>query len=131
MNLLIDTHIFLWLLFNPKKISNHHLELLEQPENSVFLSDISLWEISLKYSIGKLSLKGVSPDQLLPLAKEMGIDSLALNAKTASSFHQLPRSSHKDPFDRMLIWQAIENKYSLVSTDSSFVDYRELGLLLV
>ena len=131
MNLLIDTHIFLWLLFNPEKISNSHLKLLEQPENSIYLSDISLWEISLKFSIGKISLEGVVPDNLPMLANKMGINSLALDSKIASSFHKLPKLAHKDPFDRMLIWQAIENSYQLVSNDSSFIEYEKFGLELI
>lgn len=130
MNLLIDTHIFLWLLFNPQKIDKRYTKLLEAPENSIFLSDISLWEISLKCSIGKLSLNGVTPEQLPPLAKTMGIQSLSLSTESACSFHQLPRLKHKDPFDRMLIWQAIEGKYSLVSNDGSFVEYEQFGLTL-
>jgi PIN domain nuclease of toxin-antitoxin system len=130
MNLLIDTHIFLWLLFNPQKIANKHIRLLEAPENSLFMSDISLWEISLKYSIGKLSLEGVTPDKLALLAKNMGIRFLPLNTKSASSFHQLPRLKHKDPFDQMIIWQAIEGEYSLVSNDGSFAEYEQFGLIL-
>ena len=131
MNLLIDTHIFLWLLFDPGNISPSQISLLEQPENAVYLSDISLWEISLKYSIGKLSLEGVTPDKLPSLAEQMGISFLSLNTKTAASFHHLPKLKHKDPFDRMIIWQAIEGDYSLVSNDASFAEYKRLGLLLV
>ncbi|PHS20460.1 MAG: PIN domain nuclease [Kangiella sp.] len=130
MNLLIDTHIFLWLLFKPQKIAKRTIKLLESPENNVFLSDISLWEISLKYSIGKLSLDGVVPEQLAPLAETMGIQSLPLSTESASSFHKLPRLKHKDPFDRMLIWQAIEGKYSLVSNDGNFAEYEQFGLTL-
>jgi len=131
MNLLIDTHIFLWLLFDPAKISPSQTSLLEQPENTAYLSDISLWEISLKYSIGKLSLEGVTPDKLPSMAEQMGISLLSLNSKSAASFHQLPKIKHKDPFDRMIIWQAIESDYVLVSNDSSFTEYKQYGLSLL
>lgn len=130
MNYLIDTHIFLWLLFDPKKISSTQMFLLEQPENSIYLSDISLWEISLKYSIGKLSLDGITPDKLPSLAKQMGISLLPLNSQSAASFHQLAKLKHKDPFDRMIIWQAIEEDCILISNDSSFAEYESLGLKL-
>ena len=131
MNILIDTHIFLWLLFNPQKAAKRFIKLLEAPENTIYLSDISLWEMSLKYSIGKLLLDGVTPEQLAPLANIMGIQSLSLKSETASSFHQLPRLKHKDPFDRMLIWQAIERNYSLISNDGSFTEYEPFGLSLI
>jgi len=131
MNCLIDTHIFLWLLFDPGKISASQISLLEQPENTVYLSDISLWEISLKHSIGKLTLEGTTPDKLPSIAEQMGISFLSLNTKSAAAFHQLPKLKHKDPFDRMIIWQAIEGNYSLVSNDASFAEYRQHGLILV
>ncbi len=131
MKILIDTHIFLWLLFNPEKISRKQLDILEQQENEVFLSNISLWEISLKYSIGRLSLEGVTPNELPTLAQEMDINFLPPDAKIASSFHQLPKLKNKDLFDRMIIWQAIGGNYHLISNDGSFSEYQIFGLKLI
>ena len=111
MNCLIDTHIFLCLLFDPNKISRHQLDILEQPDHSLYLSNLSLWELSLKYSIGRLRLEGIKSEELSSIAEKMGINFLSLNTKTAASFHKFPKLRHKEPFDRMIIWQAIKGDY--------------------
>ncbi|MDH5434519.1 MAG: type II toxin-antitoxin system VapC family toxin [Gammaproteobacteria bacterium] len=131
MRLLIDTHIFLWLIFSPTKISRHILDILEDPYNEVCLSSISLWEISLKYSLGRLSLSDAKPEDFPELASKMGINCIPLDAQVSSSFHNLPRLEHKDPFDRMLVWQAITGDYNLVSMDGDMSKYESYGLKLI
>ena len=129
MNYIIDTHIFLWLIFEPEKISNKKLKQLEDPNNMIYLSSISFWEISLKFNLGKLSLKGISPEDLPRIASEMGIITLNFDEKTMSSFYKLEKQDdHKDPFDRIIIWFCICHDYTLISQDNKFYRYEKFGL---
>lgn len=128
MNYLIDTHIFLWAIFSPKKISKNIKGILIDQELTKYVSIITFWEISLKFSLGKLDLTRVLPDKLPAIAKDAGFEILDLNIDTASSFYKLPRIKNKDPFDRMLAWQAINHDYVLLTQDKSFADYKDHGL---
>ena len=128
MNYLIDTHIFLWSLFTPEKISQSAARILKDPGNRIFVSTITFWEIALKYSLNKLQLEGAKPDELPDFSKQMNYDILILSASDAASFYHLPRISHKDPFDRMLIWQAIREKVVLISNDRKLSAYEGFGL---
>lgn len=115
MNYLIDTHIFLWSVISPKKISLTIRKILNDPESTKFISVLSFWEISLKFSLEKIDLMGISPDELPDIAKKANFDILALDAETVSSYHRLPKTKNIDPFDRMLAWQAICQSCYLVS----------------
>lgn len=130
MTYLIDTHIFLWLLFDPQKIASAKLEILQNSQNRVCISSISFWEISLKFALGKLLLEGVTPDALPSLATQMGLEIIDATAHELSSIHKLP-SYHKDPFDRLIIHQALMRKMTLVSEDGKFETYRTHGLMLL
>lgn len=130
MRFLIDTHIFLWSLFDPKKIPIKAAQTIQSQDNSVFVSVITFWEISLKYSLGKLVLEGVEPKDLPDFANQMSFEILNFKAEDAASFYQLPRLSHKDPFDRMIIWQAIQNNMVLISKDKKIPEYQKAGLRL-
>lgn len=128
-NLLIDTHIFLWLAFSPEKLSDTTLNHLQDKRNQVSISVISFWEISLKYQLGKLSLSGILPNQLLGAAEQMGISVADITSNEFATFFQLPSVyNHKDPFDRLIIWQCISQSRTLVSYDSHLDSYIELGL---
>jgi PIN domain nuclease of toxin-antitoxin system len=131
MKYLADTHIFLWALLEPKKLSAKARKILLSQENSVFISVISFWEISLKYALGKLELRGVSPDELPDFASQTGFEILDLRFEDAASFYQLSRVTHKDPFDRMIIWQALRNDMTLISKDKELAGYQKLGLRIV
>ncbi|MFO7580063.1 type II toxin-antitoxin system VapC family toxin [Nitrosomonas halophila] len=99
---LLDTHSLLWSMWQPEKLGAQALAVLENTNNPVFVSSISLWEISLKYSLGKLNL-GCKPGDLLPVMDEMGFERMILSFEEAALFYKLPKIAHKDPFDRMLI----------------------------
>ena len=131
MKYLIDTHIFLWSLFSPGKISRHAAKIIKDPANRIIVSTITFWEISLKYSLNKLELEGITPDELPEFASKMNFELLNLNAADAASFYHLPRIAHKDPFDRMLIWQAIREKMVLISKDSKIEAYEDYGLKIL
>lgn len=128
MNYLLDTHTLLWVLFDERKLTEKVRKLLLRRDSNVFISSISLWEISLKYAIGKLDLKKKRPDEIPAAAQEMGFNLLDLNAQTTSTFFKLPIDNHKDPFDLMLAWQAIKEGLVLVSCDKTFSDYEKCGL---
>ena len=127
MNYLLDTSTLLWSLFAPEKLSRYSVSVITDPESTISISTISLWEISLKYSLGKLDLPNVEPQELLNVSKQSGFQILSLKADIVASFHQLPRA-HKDPFDRMLVWQAIQSNYTLISKDKEMRKYEKYGL---
>ena len=128
MNVLLDTHAFLWALFAPEKLSRKARAAIADGSIDVCLSPISLWEISLKFALGKLELQGCGPEDLVVAAQDMGLALLASDALEMASFHRLPRLPHRDPFDRMLVWQAIRRGLVLVSRDGALPDYHALGL---
>lgn len=131
MRYLLDTHILLWALFDPKKISTVARKILRSQENSIFVSVVSFWEISLKYALNKLALQGIEPHELPDYASQINFEILGLSSEDAASFHQLSRLSHKDPFERMIIWQAIRNEMTLISKDKEFGEYEKFGLSIV
>lgn len=131
MKLLVDTHVFLWILYAPKKISKRVKDLLSDPEIAKYISAITFWEIALKYQLGKLKLAGFLPDELPTVAQKIGFEILNLDAETASAFYKLPKVKNKDPFDRMLAWQAICQDCTLLTKDLNFADYRNYGLKTV
>ena len=128
MNILLDTHVFLWSLFTPEKLSKAVIRDIKSPNNDVVVSVVTFWEISLKYALGKLELIGVKPEELPDFADQMNLEILPVTASEASTFHKLPKLSHKDPFDRIIIWQAIQRKMTLVSKDRDFKAYHKFGL---
>ena len=128
MNLLLDTHGFLWALFSPEKLSRKATREIKSSENDVAVSVVTFWEISLKYGLGKLEMTGVLPEELPDFARQMNLTILGITPDEASSFHNLPRLLHKDPFDRIIIWQAIQRKIILISKDRDFKAYHKFGL---
>ena len=131
MNVLLDTHSFLWSAFEPGRLSPTARKTITDPENAVYVSAISFWEISLKMALGKLMLDKITPEQLPDTAAQMGHELLPLAPDEAASFHRLPCRGHKDPFDRMLVWQAIRRQMTLISADSALADYTAEGLRLL
>ena len=119
MKILIDTHIFLWMLSWPEKINPKRRYELESPANEIFLSSMSIAELVIKSSLGKID---VSFDPL-ELAEKMRIEILSFSGADAMALGELP-FHHKDPFDRMLIAQAIIRRLYLMSDDSKFVKYK-------
>ena len=118
MKVLIDTHIFLWMLSSPGKLNDKRRYELEAPANEVFLSAMSIAELMIKHSIGKIHID-FDP---LEMAKKMRIEMLNFSGVDAMMLAQLPLH-HKDPFDRMIIAQAIANRLNLMSDDSKFLEY--------
>lgn len=130
MRCIVDTHILLWTLLDPDKLSKRILQAYEVSDE-IQVSNINFWEVSLKYSLGKLDLEGLTPEDICLTAKESNFNIININAQTTSSLYQLPLRDHKDPFDRLLIWYAIQHKITLLSKDGKFEQYKEDGLLLI
>ncbi len=128
MTYLLDTHTLLWVLFEDDKLSEKAKVAVKNPDNEIYVSIISYWEISLKYALDKLELDEITPESLPKKAKEIGIETLELSEKEAATFHKLPRLKHKDPFDRLIIWQAINRGITLISKDKPVKEYRKFGL---
>lgn len=118
MRIIIDTHIFLWALSDPKRLSPAQKSLLESTANIIYVSSISIAEIMIKSSLGKLDFDG-NP---LEAAEQSGFEFLSFSAAAALALGELPYH-HKDPFDRMIIAQSIESDYVIMTDDSAFKMY--------
>ena len=118
MNLILDTHIFLWAIATPEKLTQRQRGEIEQPTNRLFLSAISVAELMIKASFGKLTLT-FDPKEA---ALASGIETLPFTAEDASRLGALP-FHHRDPFDRMLIAQAQSLGYVLMTSDREFYRY--------
>ncbi len=122
MNLLLDTCTFLWIVLDPAQLSSRAAVLVQDPTNRLFLSAVSAWEIAVVHGLGRVSLQ-VSPDQFVPSQRTLhGIDPLPLTEAEALQVVTLPLI-HKDPFDRMLICQALANNLVLLTPDSLIRQY--------
>lgn len=125
---LLDTHSFLWAVTAPEKLSAKARGVIAEPANEVHVSTITFWEIGLKFSLGKLEIKGCSPEDLVAIAKQMGLGIAPPTAEESVGFYRLPKVAHKDPFDRMLIWQCLERRWTLITRDRGLDAYEALGL---
>lgn len=122
MKILLDTCTFLWLIKGSKELSPKAVEVFEDPKNEVYLSSVSAWEINVKYSLGRLSLP-VSPDRFIPKERKRHlITSLELSEQDTLHLCRLP-APHKDPFDRMLVCQAIECSLTILTPDPLVTQY--------
>ncbi|HEB31803.1 MAG TPA: type II toxin-antitoxin system VapC family toxin [Spirochaetes bacterium] len=129
MKYLLDTHYVLWTLFEPTRIAGEIKKIFEDNTITKYVSGITLWEISLKYSIGKLKLVGTNPYEIYKKIEESGFKLLQLENRLISSYYKLSKKeNHKNPFDRMLIWQAITNDFILITNDKQIKQYIENGL---
>ena len=122
MKILLDTCEFLWLVTGDAKLSPSVATALRDPQNQVFLSAVSFWEISVKHHLGKLALPA-TPAEFIPAQREQHlIASLALDEAAVAQLSKLA-PLHRDPFDRMLICQALAHGLTLASSDSLVRQY--------
>ncbi len=116
MRYLLDTCVVLWYFQGSSRISAGLKDVLTDPGNELFFSDVSLLEVVIKYNLGKLPLPK-PPSRVLPTwVTKHGIQNLCLTSSAILRLEKLP-SHHHDPFDRLLIAQAIEHRFQLVSPD--------------
>lgn len=118
MNLLLDTHIFLWVLSAPDRLSAKARKHIIDPNNAVFVSAVSGWEIAIKKQLGKLK----APDEIFGEIEKRGMSELPLHLAHTEMLETLPLH-HQDPFDRMLVAQALHENYTLVTADKKLHRY--------
>jgi len=118
MDIIVDTHIFLWSLSEPSRLTEQQRVELETPVNTIWLSSVSVTEIMIKSSLGKLSFDF----DLLEAARASGYELLEYSAEDALPLKDLP-FHHKDLFDRMIISQAMVRGYPVMSNDLQFSRY--------
>ena len=135
MNYLVDTHILLWSFLETGKLSKTAKSILLDKNNEIYYSPISLWEISIKYGLKKLSLNGGTPDDFFEELNNSYYHCKTLDAIDLITNYKLPlfrdSGGTKDPFDRFLIWEAIRNDFILISADENMDLYKKEGLRLV
>lgn len=122
MRLLIDTHIFLWLAQGSSRITPELLSILTDAQNQLFLSTVSLWEMQIKHTIGKLELPTSVQDFFIIQRYLLNLHAISVREQHIWTLGTLPHH-HRDPFDRMLIAQAMTDKLTLVSVDAIFHQY--------
>lgn len=127
MNLLIDTHIFIWLQIELQKLSAKRLQILEDENNTLFLSLASIWELQLKIQNGKFKFPELLPEIIREQQKVNDLQILPITLEHIYELENLP-FHHKDPFDRLLIAQAIVENFTLVTDAPKFSGY-SLNLL--
>jgi PIN domain nuclease of toxin-antitoxin system len=116
MRVLLDTHAILWAAFRKDLLSPRARKLIEAPANEILVSAASAWEIATKYRLGKLPLAQVLVEDFVPRVAAAGYILLSISAEHALRAGRLP-ADHKDPFDRMLAAQAIDEDLPLLSSD--------------
>jgi PIN domain nuclease of toxin-antitoxin system len=121
MAYLLDTHTFLWFIENHPSLSSKARTVVEAEENAIFLQKISLWEIAIKTSIGKLSLTKPVQD-LIQEAQSLQINLLDISDSAIIALQHLP-FHHRDPFDRLLLAEAMTKGLDIVSADAQFDAY--------
>lgn len=127
MKLLLDTHIFLWLINKNKRLSDQVIKAINGSKNDVFLSVVSVWECVIKYQIGKLDFPE-SPEIYLPKKREeYVIESLIIDEGSINHLTNLPLL-HKDPFDRLLICQSLQHDLIIITEDNAILQYPNIQI---
>jgi PIN domain nuclease of toxin-antitoxin system len=124
MKLILDTHILLWWLSNSSKLLPSEIDLITNPDNLIFVSAAAAWEITVKRMIGKLD----APDDLPSVLAANDFIELPITIEHTQSLHQLP-PLHNDPFDRIMIAQALSENLAFITRDSKILLYSDLSFL--
>lgn len=122
MKLLLDTHTFLWLDMATKKVSKNAMAACLDPDNELYLSLASAWEIQIKTQLKRLELPVALPDMIRIQQTDNALRILPIQLDHIYTLSKL-EAHHNDPFDRLLIAQAISEDMKLVSIDGAFADY--------
>jgi len=122
MKLLLDTHVFLWYITADSKLPATFRAASQDPTNEVYLSVASVWETVIKYNLGKLPLPAPPADYLPQQRAAHGIASLAIDEGAMSHLAGLP-PLHRDPFDRLLVAQALQHGLTVATVDTDIAAY--------
>ncbi len=128
MRLLLDTHLLLWALAEPERLGSALRELIEDPENEVLFSAASIWEVAIKAGLGRTNF-AVRPEEVVRAAVAAGFAELPIRAEVAARVADLP-PHHRDPFDRLLVAQAMAGPMRLYTADPLLPPYSELVTLV-
>jgi PIN domain nuclease of toxin-antitoxin system len=123
VNLLLDTHIALWAIVDSPKLSQHARELIQSSKTTVWISAVSLWEISIKHAVGRGDMP-VSSAEALRYFQQSGYRLLPLEVEHAVAVEGLP-AHHQDPFDRMLVAQSLVEPMRLMTHDAQVALYSD------
>jgi PIN domain nuclease of toxin-antitoxin system len=121
VNLLLDTHVFIWSVDDDPKLSAAAWSMIEEAD-AVYVSSASIWEATIKYQLGKLK---VAPDRLIDAVAPSGFLKLSISLRHAAAVAHLP-PIHRDPFDRLLLAQAISEPLHFLTADDKLTQYSEL-----
>ncbi len=128
MQLLLDTHVALWAIADDLRLSVKARELISTPNNEVFVSAVSVWEIAIKHALGRGDMP-VSAAQAMAFFQQAGFVLLSVCAAHAAAAESLP-ALHADPFDRLLIAQAFEEPLRLLTHDAMVAKYSDQIMLV-
>lgn len=131
MKYLLDTHVFLWSISKPEELSRKATSALKNVDNEIFISAVSLWEISIKVRLGKLELKGIHIKDLPGVLEKLDYQTIAMEEADAIGYSSLGEKTHNDPFDRMLIQQSINRSMAMISKDKKFKKFIPYGLRVI
>lgn len=127
MRLLLDTHVAIWALVSPDLIPDRLADLIADPENDIYVSAASVWEIGIKFALGKPGAPPFSTRDAHAYFTEAGFSSLPVTAAHAAAVEELP-PLHADPFDRILLAQALSEPLRLISHDAKVAAYGSMVL---
>ncbi|AFY30525.1 type II toxin-antitoxin system VapC family toxin [Calothrix sp. PCC 7507] len=122
MNILLDTHVFIWSTGNPERLSQRVTDLLTDTSNTWMLSIASIWEIQIKLQLGKLNLNSNLPALIDNQQRVNNLQLLPIELAHIYALNNLP-NYHRDPFDRLLIAQATVEQIPIISIDAVFDNY--------
>ena len=124
MKLILDTCTFLWLASAEHRLTDTAVALIRDPDHKVLLSAVSAWEIGVKHALGRLPLpQGLTPEAFIPEARARhGVDAMPIDDADTFALGRLP-TLHQDPFDRLLICQAIASQAVLLTPDPLIAQY--------
>lgn len=123
MNLLLDTHVALWAITDSPRLSATARELIGAPHAQVWVSSVSVWEIAIKHALARADMP-VSAEQALRYFRESGFRLLAIEPEHAVAVESLPLH-HQDPFDRLLVAQALTEPMRLLTRDAQVAAYSD------
>ncbi len=122
MKLLLDTHVLLWAATAPDELGTQARDMIEDGTQEVLVSVVSAWEIAIKQSLGNLELPSTAEQWLPVVLRRSGFDLAEVGLAAALKVRALPWH-HRDPFDRLLVAQALEDGYTLVTRDEVLATY--------